>query len=720
MALAGMYVLPGSSPVAAQPVLRPSAHSGTSPTAPVVSHRLAVQWSIVGRPAVKILVRHAGWYRIGQGDLVSAGLNPAVNPHDLQLWVGGKQQPMSVIAQGPAFNHPWFAIAFYGVGLDNLETDTNVYYLVAGAQPGRRIQTQPRLSALTPTPLSSFPHTVEVKERDRYITTPLGSKVGNIFGRVLFQNPLVQTLQVQNLDTSKQTSMPLEIGIQGISPTAHLIKVVVNDVEVGAMNFAQRQHADQTFQLPMSLVHPGPNTVKLLPPDDVQDLSVFDFARLTYPHLGRADANRLRFQAPAGQAVTVGGFTTPRIRVLDITKPHATPQLTPLVKPDGSGYAITVQPRGTATRTLLAFAEGEQGETVERSMPSQLHSRANKADYVIIAYHDFIPAVQPLVKLRESQGMSVSVIDVASVYNEFSYGIHDPQAIKDFLMYAHTRWKKAPHYVLLMGAGSYDPRNYTKHGFTDFVPVKLIDTAYLHTASDEWFVDFKGDHVPAMAIGRLPVRTVGEANTVIQKIAHYTPSAEAQSALLVAGAQKPSDSFSFVDAARNLASLISPSLAVQTVDRSDGTVSSAQQQVVDGINRGPLLVNYVGHGSTGLWADGLLTPTTAGSLQNGSRLPMFIMMTCLNGYFIDPDPTFASLAEDLLNVPGGGAVAVWSSTGETVPEPQAQMNKEFYRLLFSQPSLTLGDLAVKASQAVSDPDVQQTWVMLGDPTMHIR
>jgi len=719
-ALAGMYVAPGSSVTAAQRAPQHSAASGTGATAPLVSHRLAIQWSIAARPAVKILVRRAGWYRIGQGDLVNAGLNPAVNPHDLQLWVGGKQQPMTVIAQGPVFNRPWFAIAFYGVGLDNLETDTNVYYLVAGAQPGRRIQTQARPSSLTGTSLSSFPYTVEVKERDRYLYTPFGGNAGHIFGRVIFQNPLVYTLQVHNLDTSKQTPTPLEIGIQGDSPTPHSIKVMVNDVAVGAMNFAQRDHADQTFQLPASLVHPGANTVKLLPPDNVQDLSVFDFARLTYPHLGRADANRLRFQAPAGRAVTVGGFTTPRIRVLDITRPHATPQLTPLVRPDGSGYAFTVQPRGTSTRTLLAFAQGEQGETVEPSVPSHLHSSANRADYVIIAYHDFIPAVQPLVKLRESQGMTVSVVNVDSVYNEFSYGIHDPQAIKDFLMYARMHWKKAPHYVLLMGAGSYDPRDYTKHGFTDLVPVKLIDTADLYTASDEWFVDFKGNHVPAMAIGRLPVRTVSQANTVIQKIVHYTPSAEAQSALLVAGAEKPTDSFSFLDAAHNLASLISPSLAVTTVNRSDGTVAAAHQQVMDGINRGPLLVNYVGHGSTSIWLDDLLTPSSVAALQNGNRLPLFIMMTCLNGYFIDPDPAFTSLAEDLLDAPNGGAVAVWSSTGETIPEPQAQMNTAFYRLLFSQPSLTLGDLAVKASQAASDPDVRQTWVMLGDPTMKIR
>ena len=52
------------------------------------------------------------------------------------------------------------------------------------------------------------------------------------------------------------------------------------------------------------------------------------------------------------------------------------------------------------------------------------------------------------------------------------------------------------------------------------------------------------------------------------------------------------------------------------------------------------------------------------------------MMTCLTGYFIDP--SFDSLAESLLKAPGGAA-AVFSSTGITVPGPQDSANAALYR-----------------------------------------
>jgi len=43
------------------------------------------------------------------------------------------------------------------------------------------------------------------------------------------------------------------------------------------------------------------------------------------------------------------------------------------------------------------------------------------------------------------------------------------------------------------------------------VPTKLIDTVYLETASDDWFVDLNSDGLPEVAIGRLPVQTAEEA-----------------------------------------------------------------------------------------------------------------------------------------------------------------------------------------------------------------
>jgi len=56
----------------------------------------------------------------------------------------------------------------------------------------------------------------------------------------------------------------------------------------------------------------------------------------------------------------------------------------------------------------------------------------------------------------------------------------------------------------------------------------------------------------------------------------------------------------------------------------------------------------------------------------------------------------------------------------TMPDEQASMNREFYRQLFANKGITLGDAIKRAKAAVSDGDVRRTWILLGDPTMRVK
>jgi hypothetical protein len=78
------------------------------------------------------------------------------------------------------------------------------------------------------------------------------------------------------------------------------------------------------------------------------------------------------------------------------------------------------------------------------------------------------------------------------------------------------------------------------------------------------------------------------------------------------------------------------------------------------------------------------------------------------------------MAEALLKAKGGGAVAVWASSGLTEPDKQAVMNKELIRLLFGKESLTLGEATAQAKASVSDQDIRKTWILFGDPTTRLR
>jgi hypothetical protein len=69
----------------------------------------------------------------------------------------------------------------------------------------------------------------------------------------------------------------------------------------------------------------------------------------------------------------------------------------------------------------------------------------------------------------------------------------------------------------------------------------------------------------------------------------------------------------------------------------------------------------------------------------------------------------------------GGAVAVWASSGLTMPFEQSLMNQEFYRLIFTNRSpLTLGEATVGAKAVVSDVDIRRTWILFGDPATRLK
>ena len=141
-------------------------------------------------------------------------------------------------------------------------------------------------------------------------------------------------------------------------------------------------------------------------------------------------------------------------------------------------------------------------------------------------------------------------------------------------------------------------------------------------------------------------------------------------------------------------------------------------QLLASINSGAKVVSYSGHGSTNQWRGNILTSDDARGLTNGKSLPLFVMMTCLNGYF--DDPVLDSLSESLLKAANGGAVSVWASTAQTDPAVQSALSQAFYRELFGTTPVTVGEAASRAKSAMTDSDVRRTWILFGDPAMRIK
>jgi hypothetical protein len=748
----------------------PLSAGNLSPLIP--SPQLFMQRALAAQRAVKIGINHNGWYRIRSVDLFAAGLDTEVYAPFLQLYADGREVPIIVRNENTGVFGSNDYIEFYGLGLNTPSADTRVYYLIAGNRQGARIvapntvtrkrpihivsasrafDSQPQTNeeggtspllerrenligdgarksvsktqrVIVSDAAQSFPYTIERRDRAVFLTGLL-TDGDTFFGPPIYSAPLTQTLTVTNLDPSAPTT--LQIAAQGYTTIPHKIKVTLNNAEIGTISFNNVTYYAQTLNLPSGALHEGANSITLQAIGDslnnTTDVSFLDYIRINYAHFYRADNNALAFSLASGATARVDGFASPAVRVIDITDPTAPTVLAPRIDGQSGNYAANIDTPIGGARTLYAFLDGasETPAFISPNQPSTFSRPENAADYVIITHGSLRSAVEPLRALRASQGLKVMVADVEDIYDEFSYGAHDPQAITEFFRYALTNWQTKPRFALLVGDASFDPRNYLGFGSYDLVPTKLVVTIYSKTSSDDALADFTNDGLAALAIGRLPARTLDEARTMIGKIVNYSPQTPVPNILFIA--DRTQADYSFVSENRALLPFIPSNFTPQFINRDEMSDDLMRARIVDGLSTGPLIANFAGHGTIDGWMGGRIFSTQQSpTLTNNPRLVFFSMMTCLNGYFHDANPSNESLAESLMKNPSGGAIAVWASSGLTVPTSQSVMNQELYRQMFGSNSQTLGEMIRQAKTTTDDLDVRRTWIYFGDPAMRIK
>jgi hypothetical protein len=687
----------------------------------------AAQWAIASLPAVKIGVRVAGWYRVGQPALVAAGLDAQVDPSTLRLFLDGVEQPIVVTGSGDGHFDTGDAIEFYGAGVDTPATDTAVYWLTGGTGTGLRVQAAPAAGPGPAAP-ARFWGAVERKDRSVYFAALRNGDAENWFGELISDGaPVDVNLTVRHPDSSAPTPALLEFALQGVTigadPVNHHVRVRINGTVAGDVTFDGRDVGTGSLTVPHGLLIAGANVVQFETLGGDADMSLFSSLRLSYWHTMQADDNELPFSADAGQTVTVTELTGANPRVVDITNTEGVLELA--VTPGVTPNSIDLRTPGDGTRTLLAFTDLtiKTPLFVIANQPSSLHASGQSYNYVVVAHPSVAAQVAPLVTHRASQGYQATLVSIDDVYDEFSFGARSPQALKEFVARARAAWTVAPRYVVLAGDATFDPRDYAALGFGDFIPTGFVDMGEmeLETASDDWFVDGNNDGVPDLAIGRLPVRTPTQASAIVGKIISY--DAEAAGAwttgvTLITDTDDPSVRFRASSAA--VATRVPASFQVNRLDRDVVGAPALRDALFGLVNQGQLIVNYLGHGSTYIWGQSgelLGTADVAASwTPTGSRLPFVVAMNCLNGYFQGIYGE-ESLAETLLR--GGGAVAVWASSSLTDAEPQGVMNDELFRIVFHTQG-TLGDAVIAAKGGTTNADVRRSWIFFGDPATRLK
>lgn len=661
---------------------------------------------VASQPGVKIGVKQEGIYRVTRAQLEAAGFNVNSAPDLWQLYLRGVEQSIIVAPNGDY-------IEFYGAGIDTFETDTQNYFLLVGSGNGKRIQNRSLRSIGGAVTASSYVQTFEKKERFNYFSSILNGDEENFFGTLITNSPAAINFSLTGLENSEYITV--DLSLYGLTASSHQTSVVLNDTAIGTIGGAGRNQMTQRFNISSSLLKEGGNTLRLTAQLS-GDISIFDKIKITYPRSFLARQNELSFYTNNYRASNVKGFASPNIRVFDISSPDSPAQISNVkISQEGGSFSV----RLPSYRGRLIFAVSDealkQPASISQNVPSNLSIAENSGKLIVITHKNFTAQANDWANYRAGQGITVKTVDIEDIFDEFSFGNSSSRAIKDFLKFAKNNWQTPPEFILLIGDASYDPRNYLGQGNWNLVPTKMVDTLYAETGSDDSLVDFDNDGLAEIPIGRIPTRTAANATLVLNKVISFEQNSNqaiSRGALCVSDLP---EGYDFTALCSRVFGELSPNFNKSFINRGD---SDAHNQLINSLNAGKYLVNYSGHGSVTAWSSNssFFSSTNASQLTN-NNLTIFTMLTCLNGYFVEPNN---SLSESMLFA-NGGAVAAWASSGLTTPDVQEIMAKRFFNKLSEGNKIRLGELVNDAKSVIPfGRDVRLSWALIGDPMLKVR
>jgi len=689
---------------------------------------LNMQRWVAAQPGAKIAVRNEGIYRVTRTELQNAGFNVNSNSANWRLFMEGNEQAIIVGASDQY-------IEFYGRSLDTVESDTRMYYLIADNVPGKRINTRVLRNQGGNVVSNSYTASGVKKLRELYVPSIINGPAENFFSQQpITTDGMTVPFGLNNVDFGVPTCS-VTLKIQGFTIHGpHNILATLNGHNLGFVTGDDYNSMTATFTgVPTSFLLEGANTLTMVTGGGA-DLALFDTVTVNYARRYTADQNRLGFFTPGYRKADVGNFTSPNVRVFDTTYDSNAQLLLnfPIVNTGGTFTA-----KLPSDRAAVMFAVEDSGllqsPSVTFNTPSTLSTPANSADVLIISYSaaDYLNASNLWADYRRSStggNYSVKVVDVADIFDEFGYGVLSSDAVTGFLEYAKTNWQAPqPAYVLLMGDASYDPRNYEGRGNWDLVPTKIVPLLFNESGSDEALSDYDHNGTANIPIGRIPARIALDITTSLNKAMGFeTPGGQdLQGRGALFGFDLP-NTFDFEAMSVVLRNELPPGTLIYWVPRGlpppnqNEPDPQAHAHLLSGLNSGPFIVNYSGHGSAGIWAStGYFSNNDVPTLVNGSNQSIYTMLTCLNGLFIRPADD--SIAEMLVKAPNGGGVAAWASSTDTTPDLQLLMGDRFYRQLSAGEIHRLGDLIADAKSVIPPgSDVGFSWVLLGDPALKVR
>lgn len=512
-------------------------------------------------------------------------------------------------------------------------------------------------------------------------------------------------------------------------------------------------------------VQPGDNALKITYSHNLTSgQALLDWLELIYSARLQAVDDELAFTVSPDSGLKsyrVGNFSNNSLQLFDVTDYAGARQIVPASVANGALTFADFQapdlPRRYIAITPSRFKTVEMLEHVE---VRDLRNTISGAEFIIITHQDFYSEALRLESLRENGNpnnrLSTEVVRLSEIYNNFSAGLPDPTSIRDFLKFAYDNWNPRPVYVLLFGDGDFDYKNILSKGDKNWLPpyqtndledprnrLELLTSR----TTDSWFTYVSGnDFVMDLGIGRIPAQTVTDAQNMVDKIIAYetqplygnwrnTITIVGDDELVTGGRPSAIDDIHLKQAEDLAEGFVPEFFDVEKIYLSEypkvlsASVSgvrkpAAQEALIRQMNKGTLIVNFIGHGNPSQWAhEFVFQKADNDRVQNVDKLIFFVAATC--DWALYDDPQSESQAEELLLAERRGAIAVLTAARLVYAGENARFNQAYYRNLFISNSETarLGDAFVQTRLQTGSPVNRnvndEKFHIFGDPTMRL-
>lgn len=735
---------------------------------------------------LKLTVSEEGIYRVTAQELERAGFSVSANEiASLALWgVGGEelservsdrqanapaQQPITVRTRPDG---SLSEILFYGAPSSGFRVESNsvvrfknhytnsISYIlsVGGGVAGLRATPQSGEVAEASNMPTWYRH-YTLLEEDLYNPYSPGSGLRWFGRRVDASLPATLTTALPNFVAAD--SVRYSFTLAHASTSVGRFTIEESGSGVGSMqltgtnlsNYEQAFAATRSFSAPASAIRDARSVLRVQysnAESPSSSVGYVDYITLQWPRSLAAHNGAISlFTDPALPGVTdytVSGFSG-EIHAVDITNPKQ-PVWLQNASSTGSVFSYKVN-AVQGVRHLFVASSLRAPASMSLVPVTDLKAEFPQSDVVVVTHKSLVESAQAWADYRRSQsGFTVGVVSTDEIYNEFASGNPDITAIRDFLASIYHDRPTAPRYVLAWGDAHYDFRNIST-AEVNYVPVwqKLDSDGRFHAvndtyATDDFIVCVDGDDfIPDYGMGRVPVSSNAQGFAFVDKLRTYERSSTVspwRRTITFAADDSPTtptklpDGVLHTSQSEELAASFVPGelfqrkiyLPMYPTENVPGgrRRPKVTEDLLNAINGGTLLLNWVGHGNPRVWADERVMEKDVfvPQLVNKDRLFFLVAATCDYGRFDDPERSCG--AEDMLLSPLGGAVGILTANRTVYSHSNFALAQEFYRRLFPTGGTSrvpmMGDVILGLKTVRSGVN-DRKFSLLGDPTMRL-